>query len=128
MLVCLSVSNFLTGVIGCWTVIQSYNGLFQKKSKQVGWGYNFLKPPHGIFRFVTLPLKILEKTSFYPWKFCRIVWYLLEIPTSKIKTRGNSTPYEFFASIPENSTSFLIDPLEFPHTFSSVPLEIDVKP
>ena len=24
----------------------------------------------GIFRFVTLPLKFLEKTSFYPWKFC----------------------------------------------------------
>ena len=27
----------------------------------------------GIIRFVTLPLEILEKTSFHPWKFCKIV-------------------------------------------------------
>ena len=27
----------------------------------------------GIFIFVTLPLEILENTSFHPWKFCKIV-------------------------------------------------------
>ena len=27
----------------------------------------------GIFRFVTLPLEIPEKTSFHPRKFCKIV-------------------------------------------------------
>ena len=44
----------------------------------------------GIFKYVLLPLEILEKTSFHPWKFCKIVWHPLEIPRSKTKTHGNS--------------------------------------
>ena len=42
--------------------------------KQGGWEYTFLKKPPGIFRFVTLTLEIPKKKSFYPWKFCKIVW------------------------------------------------------
>ena len=38
----------------------------------------------GIFRFVTLPLKIPEKPSFHQ-KFCKIVLHPLEIPVSKTK-------------------------------------------
>ena len=51
----------------------------------------FWKPLSGIFRFVTLPSEIPEKTSFYPQKFCKIVWHPLEIPRSKTKTHWNST-------------------------------------
>ena len=60
--------------------------------------YAFLTPLyHGIFRFVTLPLEIPEKTSFYPWKFCKIVWCPLEIPN------------KFFFNTPGNCLSFLLD-------------------
>ena len=45
----------------------------------------------GVFRFVTLPLEIPEKTIFHPWKFCKIVWHPLETPKSKIKTHLKST-------------------------------------
>ena len=33
-------------------------------------------------------------------------------------------PHDFFFIIPENSTLFLVDPLEFPYALSSIPLEI----
>ena len=33
----------------------------------------FSENPPGIFRFVTLPLEISEKTSFHSWKFCKIM-------------------------------------------------------
>ena len=62
----------------------------------------FLKKPTKTFRFVTLPLKILEKTFFHPWKFCKIEWYTLELPRSKTKTNW---------------------PLEFPQALSSITLE-----
>ena len=53
-----------------------------------GWvyrGYTFLTSPpcfpFGVFRFVTLPFEILEKTSFHlPKKFGKIVWHPSEIP------------------------------------------------
>ena len=48
-------------------------GLFQKRSKQ-GWlrRYFFEKNP-GIFRFATAPLEIPQRTSFQPWKLCKIM-------------------------------------------------------
>ena len=57
--------------------------------KRGGWEYTFLKPP-GIFRFVTLTLKISKQKSTYPWKFCKFLWHPLEVSRSKIKTHGNS--------------------------------------
>ena len=57
------------------------NGLFQKKSKLEAVEYIlFWTPlPLWISRFVTLPLVIPEKTSFYLCKSCKIVWHPLEI-------------------------------------------------
>ena len=47
--------------------------VISEKPKQGSWGYAFLKKTPGIFRFVILPLDILEKTSFHPWKFCKVL-------------------------------------------------------
>ena len=49
-------------------------GLFQKKTKR--WGlrtYFFGKKTPEIFRFITLPLEILDKTKLYPCEFCASV-------------------------------------------------------
>ena len=99
-------------------VFQHKDGLFQKKSKQGrgGWGYTFLKSPPGHFRFVTLPHEILEKKSFYPWKFCKFVWHPLEIPKSKTKTHRNSALV--FLEHPWNFHFFFNWPMEFPCFFS----------
>ena len=94
----------------------------QKKSKQGGWGYTFLKSLPRNFRFVILPQEILQKKSFYPWKFCKFVWHPLEIPKSKIKTHGNSTIV--FLEHPWNFHFLFYWPLDFPHAFSSRPPEI----
>ena len=60
-----------------------------------GWvGILFWNAPSGYFRFVTLTLEILEKTSFFTpgnsAKFCAAI-LKLEIPRSKTKTQGNFT-------------------------------------
>ena len=44
-----------------------------------------------IFRFITLPLEIQNKTKLYPYEFHEIVLHPLEIPKPKITTYGNST-------------------------------------
>ena len=89
---------------------------------QGGWGYTFLKKPPGIFRFVTLTLKIAEKKNFHPWKFCKIVWQPLEsLSRSKIKTHGNS--HEFSSTHVEISTYSLFNTLgnSMPSTPSPLP-------
>ena len=50
-------------------------GIFQRNPNRGDGGYTFsLKKSPGCFRFVTLPLEILDKKNFlYPWKFCKIV-------------------------------------------------------
>ena len=51
-------------------------GLFQKKSKQKGWGYTFLKNPWNFSYFFTLPLEIWKfqtkqsSTPGHPAKLC----------------------------------------------------------
>ena len=50
----------------------------------------FWKPPWN-FSFLTLPLEIPDKTKFHPWKFCKSLLDILEIPRPKTKTPGNST-------------------------------------
>ena len=80
---------------------------YSRKSPNRGGGgrgrlkiYFFEKTP-GIFRFVTLPLEIPDKTSFHPWKFC-MQTCMTPLGNSKIenqdKTHGNST--WFFLHIP----------------------------
>ena len=102
--------------IPCWL------GYSRKKSKQgqsSRTGGHFWKNP-GIFRFVTLPLEIVNSRGkrVHPRKFCKIVvhsFFGLEILTRpKIKTHGNSTWF-FFDQLttPRNSTSFLINPWNF---------------
>ena len=63
--------------------------------RERGWvGILFWNVPSGDFRFVTLPLEILEKTSFFTpgnsVKLCAAI-LKLEIPRSKTKTQGNFT-------------------------------------
>ena len=102
------------------------------------WEYTFVKfrSPHhplppllpGIFRFVTLPVEIPEKTIFHLCKFYKIVWHPSEIPKSKTKTHGNPTWHEFawvFLEHPWKFHYFFNWILEF---FSSVSLEISCLP
>ena len=77
-------------------------GLFQKKSKHV---------VEDMLYFSENPL-FLEKTSFHPRKFCKNVWYPLEIPRSKTKT-------PFHMSSPWKPTSFLIDSRNFHMSFTT---------
>ena len=79
-------------------------GLFQKKI-QTG--------VTGIFKCVLLPLEILEKTSFHPWKFWKIMWHPLKIPRSKTKTLD--IPHGFFLNTSGISTIILF--LPWPWTF-----------
>ena len=81
---------------------------------QTGWVVDILfwNPPSGIFRFL--------KTSFCPWKFCKIVCHPLEIPRSKTKTQENF-PLVFLYKTPINSTSFLIGPWDFHVPFLQYP-------
>ena len=90
--------------------------------------YNFLRKPPRIFKFVTLPLEILGKTRFhpYPWKFCRIVCHLLQIPRSKAKDPWMEIPHQFFLRTPRNSTSFLIHPWNFHMLFLQYSLKFHV--
>ena len=88
-------------------VVKNMYELFSKSEKNICWrGYSrknqnrgvedklFWKRPRN-FDIFTLPLEIPEKTSLHPWKFCKIVWQLLEIW-----------------------------PLEFPHALSSILLGV----
>ena len=82
------------------------------------WGWYFSENPPGNFRFVTLPLEILEKTSFHPWKFTKIVWYV-QLPPWKFqgqKPRLTEIPCEFFFEHPWKFCFFFVDPRNF-HIF-----------
>lgn len=84
------------------------NGWFQKKSKQrgKGWGYTFLKKILGTFRFVTLSLKITDKTKLPPpWKFYKIVLQPA-LGTFKAKKHDHLWKCQFF--IIEPCWNFLI--------------------
>ena len=86
--------------------------LFRKNPNVwLSW-YNFLKTPHGIFRYATSPLENPEKTRFYPcWKFCRIVvWHAWKFQHQKPR------PWKFhmsFSWTPLEIPLLLIDPWNF---------------
>ena len=84
-------------------------GYSRKKTNRGGWGYTFLK----LLLLEILPLEILQKTSFYPLKFCKIVWHPLAIPRSKTKTHGNSK--WVFLEYPWKFHFFFNWLLDFPH-------------
>ena len=94
-------------------------GLFHKKFKQEGLRTYFLekkqqKKNSEIFRFITLPLEVLDKRKPCPCKFCEIVLHPLEILRPKMKTHyGNSTWY--FLDQSWKFHFFYSWPLEFPH-------------
>ena len=103
---------------------------YSRKSPNRGEGrgrlriYFFEENP-GIFRFVTLPLEIPDKTSFHPWKFCmQTCMTPLGNPKVENQDQTMAIPHDFFFISPGNSTSFLNDLLEFPHALSSIPLKI----
>ena len=68
----------------------------------------FSENPPGIFGYVTSPLEIPEKISFYPWKFCKIV---TPLGNSKVK---NQDLWKFHMI-------FSWTPLEIPLLFSLTP-------
>ena len=93
-------------------------------NRRGGWGYIFLKKnPPGIFGFVTLPLEILEKTSFHPLETLQncVTDSPLEIPRPKTKTLPMEIPHGFFLKTLGNSTSFLIGPRNFHMLFLQYP-------
>ena len=100
-----------------WKIRQKRKWAFPEE-KQIGWGGGgeveniiFWKNSAGSFGFLTLPLEILEKTSFHPCKSCKIVWHPLEIPRSKTKAHGNSA--RIFLNHPWKFHFFLIDSWNF---------------
>ena len=84
----------------------------------------FSAPFLGIFRFVTLPLEISDKTSYHTWKFCRDVcdtpWRFLSQ-----KPRPMEIPH-FFLITTRNSTTFLIDPQNFHKLFLKCPCKFHI--
>ena len=79
------------------------------------WWYTFLKKNLSIFRFATLPLEILEKTSFqfHLWKFCKIVTHTL-FGNSRVKNQAQD-PWRRF------HISFSWTALEIPLLFKLTP-------
>ena len=66
----------------------------------------FSEKIHGIFRFVTLLLEILEKRKLHLWKLSKIALQHLEFQDQK--PRPTEIPQFFWLG--ENSTLFLLDP------------------
>lgn len=97
--------------------------LFQKKSKKdreediLFWNTSTV-----VFIFVILNSEFLEKTSFHHWKFCKVVWHLLQFQDQK--PRSMEIPQEFFWTTPENFTSFLFDPWNFYILFIQFPWKL----
>ena len=86
-----------------------------------GFGTYVLKKSLGNSGFLTLPLKISDKTKLHHWKFFKIVLDCLEILRPKTETSGNSA--WFFL----NHTwkfHFFNEPLYILHTISPISLEI----
>ena len=79
----------------------------------------FFEKNLGISRFLTVPLKLANKSELHPWKFCKIVLHPLEILRSKTKT--NEIPHDFFLITPGNYTLFLINPWKFRMLFLGYP-------
>ena len=101
------------------------NILFQKKSKRCGegvargWGHTFWKKL-GIFKFVTLPLEILEKEKLHLWTFHRVVWHTFFLTTARNSTSflidlGISTSFFFNTSRNSMSSTPPPPPLPLPH-------------
>ena len=86
-------------------------------SRGVEWGYTFLEKNPEIFRYVILPLEILQKASFHLSKFCKIVWQLFEIPSSMSFLNTSS---------PGNFTCFSLNPCNFHMLFLQHPWKFHV--
>ena len=95
-----------------------------EKNKQGVWGYNFLKTPWK-FYICDFTFGNSGENKLSPLEIQQNCVTLLG--NSKVKNQdpchGNST-LDFTWTPPGNSASFLIDPPEFPHFLSSIPLEI----
>ena len=75
--------------------------------------YFFEKKNPEIFRFVTLPIKIPDKTKFHTHLEIPQNCVLHPLETPRSKTRSMKISHDFFFITPGNSTSFLIDPWNF---------------
>ena len=103
-----SEKNLAAHALGGFFLQLGYSRKYQIGEE--GWGYFFLKNT-GIFRFATLPFETPQQASFHHWKLSKIVCHSLETLRKK-----NQDPWKFYF--------FFNWHLEFPHTFSSLPLEI----
>ena len=87
--------------------------------------YFFEKKNPEIFRFVTLPIKIPDKTvSYTPGNSTKFCLTPLAISRPKTKIHGDSS--EFFSITPRNSTPFLINPWNFHTLFFKYPWKFHV--
>ena len=107
-------------------ILGVYNGLFQKKKQGRGVEDTLFWTSLGIFRFLTLPLEIPDKTKLHPIALLETPQNCVahpqhpsEILRPKTKTPGNST--WFFLDHPWNSTLFLINPWKFDLLFLQYP-------
>ena len=98
-------------------------GCFSRKNpNRWGWGHTFLKKNPEIFRFVTLPLEILQrKQSFIPGKSTKLCDMVTPLGNSNTK---NQNPWKFlmilYWSPLEISHFFFNWLLEFPQALSSI--------
>ena len=112
-----------------WGYIMGYS----RKKKQ-GWGVEdtlFWTSP-GIFRFLTLPLEIPDKTKLHPIARLETQQNCIAHPQHpsenlrpKTKTPGNST--WLFLDHPWNSTLFLINPWKFDLLFLQYPWKFHLQ-
>ena len=60
------------------------------------------------------------------WGYTFLLTCMTPLGNSKIENQARpmEISHDFFSITPGNSTSFLVDPLEFPYALSSIPLEI----
>ena len=77
----------------------------------------YLFEPPIVYRFVTLYLEISEKTSFHPWKFCKVFSpfvFMFFFTTWKFQSQKPRTKEQyFFLNTTRNFSTFLIDPCNF---------------
>ena len=77
----------------------------------------FLKKNPGIFRFVTLPVKIPDKMKVRPWNLKLSYKTLIETPRPKTKTHGGNSTWFFLMTPPWKLHPFFADPWNFHSLF-----------
>ena len=113
-------SSCLSSVIKITKKIDNF-GLLQEKTKQRGWGYTFLKTPLECLDLSFYPKKFQRKQAFTPGNSAKL--YDTPWKCQGQKPRAMEITRSFPAH-PLKCHFFFNWPLEFPHVFSLISLEI----